>query len=167
MPKEIKTLEDTLREKFKTGYDPVNVKVKMKAMNEENLEVSIEGVSYSIVDNAVSEIAKKSAAVPAEPEAEKTPELPEDPAHPVNGGSVTPPDGMDQTAPVSFDERAQAVMAAYGAATLKPINEDTAKTYGDLVYAATHENGEVIATGTLEELELIIAQNAKAAQSAA
>lgn len=156
MPKEIKTLEDTLREKFKTGYDPVNVKVKMKAMNEENLEVSIEGIAFSIVDNSVVEIVKKSAAVPAE----TAPAAGEDSTPPAP--DTAPP---SEGSPISFEERAQAVMAAYGAAVLKPINEDTAKTYGDLVYAATHESGEVIATGTLEELELLIKQNAQAAKS--
>jgi hypothetical protein len=158
------TLEETLRDKFKTGYDPVNVKVKMKAMNEENLEVSIEGIAYSIVDNTVSAIEKKSV-VPAE--AETTPELPEDPAHPVNGGSVANPAEGAETNPVSFEERAQALLAAYGAVTLKPINEDTAEMYGDLQYAVIHENGSALATGTLEDLELIIEQNKLAQESAA
>lgn len=48
-----KTIEQTLRDKFATGYDPVQLAVSARAINEENLEVTIEGISYSVRGDAI------------------------------------------------------------------------------------------------------------------
>lgn len=48
-----KTTEDTLRDLFKTGYDPVKVDVHARGINEDNLEVSIAGHKYSVKGNQI------------------------------------------------------------------------------------------------------------------
>jgi len=57
-----KTLEATLREKIATGYDPVTLNVGVRSVNEENLEVLIEGVKFSVNGNTVTQIYNKKDA---------------------------------------------------------------------------------------------------------
>lgn len=93
-----KTLEETIREKFATGYDPIKLDVHARAINEANIEVKIAGHTYSVVDNNISLIEKKSAEFvgPQQP----AEEIPADPAHPVNGGDSGNP---EENAPVGND----------------------------------------------------------------
>lgn len=77
MKQQAKTLETTLREKIATGYDPVTLNVAVRAVNEENIEVSIEGQKYSVRGNTVSEVRGRGFQ-PASTETVGEDVLPED-----------------------------------------------------------------------------------------
>lgn len=66
-----KTLEAVIRDKLNTGYDPVTLTVGARGVNENNLEVEIEGIHYSVSGNELScldqEPASESSDTPAEP----------------------------------------------------------------------------------------------------
>lgn len=170
-----KTLEDVVRDKIATGYDPIKLQAKVKSNNEENVELIIEGQTYSIRGNAVTHVGKR-ASVEGGNAGEQ---VNTNPVGKSDGGDsdpvVSPPHSnpMQQNGetvgsnPLSFDDRKAELLRAYGAANLRPINEADATSYGDLIYSVDHENGESLATGTIEELESILNQNAKAAEAAA
>ena len=59
-----KTTEQTLRDLFATGYDPVKLEVYARGINESNLEVSIAGQKYSVKGNEISLIGAGKVAEP-------------------------------------------------------------------------------------------------------
>lgn len=65
-----KTLEAVIREKLNTGYDPITLTVGARGINENNLEVDIEGINYSVSGNELScldlEPASESSNTPAD-----------------------------------------------------------------------------------------------------
>ena len=66
------TLEETIREKLATGYDPVTLSVSAKGVNEANIEVDIEGISYSVVGNDVKQLGGETSASGDTPAEEAT-----------------------------------------------------------------------------------------------
>lgn len=88
-----KTTEDTLRDLFKTGYDPVKVDVHARGINEDNLEVSIAGHKYSVKGNQIICLDKSDR------HAEPVDALPEE------GNTNSPQSAaVEITEPASFDE---------------------------------------------------------------
>jgi len=106
MKQQAKTLETTLREKIATGYDPVTLNVAVRAVNEENIEVSIEGQKYSVRGNTVSEVhGRGQDHVPTEPVGEALPE---------DGNTNSPKSDPDDTGEIKGDEVAADVAGDEG-----------------------------------------------------
>lgn len=132
MKQQAKTLETTLREKIATGYDPVTLNVAVRAVNEENIEVSIEGQKYSVRGNTVSEVRGRGFQ-PASTETVGEDVLPED-------GNTNSP----KSDPADASDAAQA--------TSSPTTdgeEDDSCLLGSNVQPATFtlKNGTVITLG--------------------
>jgi len=49
-----KNLQDIINEKIQTGYDPVTLSVAATGVNENNIEILIEGIPYSVSGNKLS-----------------------------------------------------------------------------------------------------------------
>lgn len=170
-----KTLEDVVREKFATGYDPIKLQASLKQNNEENLVITIEGKTFSLRDNTLSLIEKKSHAAPTTgTDKEGPPAPPADPEHPVNQEPPAPTEnptaggaedqGSTAPAPSStpeLEERIQAVLRAHSAAEL--VTDGTADS-GETIYVVMLENGDTVGRGTIAELEAGL-QNKAAAES--
>lgn len=165
---EQKNLELIMREKFATGYDPIKLQVKMKSSNDENLEVSIEGIAYSVRNNHMVLIEKKgghlklTSVEPKTTEPSVTPETPE----PVAPGASEPTDSSSpasdaatpSTEPADHAERLQNVIAGFGGTETQPV---TTADNGETVLNVNDAEGNVLATGTLAELESSL-ENTKA-----
>jgi len=130
-----KTLETILRAKIATGYDPVMLSVHVRGVNENNLEVSIEGEAYTVIGNTVSHLGSKAVAeVAAEDVA--TDVMPTAEEGDADAGELT----------AELQNRLNNITAGYGAHTT---------VWSDVYdeYVVVDAAGEPLAQGSLEVLE--------------
>ena len=170
-----KTLEEIIREKLATGYDPVTLELKSSETNEENIVATIDGLPFSIRANTVSFVGKTPVLDEAEEDPNPTPAgldvgvppLPEDPNHPINEGGVENPapaetalTGHEDLDADGVEDELQAQIAAIlkdsGGVELKPVGTtDDALT----IFAVISSSGDEIIRGTIDELVSLIIQN--------
>lgn len=166
-----KTLEQTLRDKIATGYDPVQLSVAVRAVNEANVEVSIEGVKYSVTGNDVSHIvsrkdtpaaetpeqAASNAAVPTAEEGNaNSPQTEPATADAGVEGSGAAGAGDDTVKQPITQERLDAIKTGYAAFTIEH-NGDAESS----VWNVLNEQGGIIAAGSIEELEGFLAEQSQ------
>lgn len=145
-----KTLEDIIREKFNTGYDPVTLSVKAKSINEENLEVLIEGIRYNVKGNHVESFenltpSQQQEAVQAAKAAQR--------------GHVPPADldvgtAGQQSIPVELttEQRVERLAATPGIVRVDRVGTDD---QGNAVFAIYNAQDSSFA-GTVEQVEQLL-----------
>ena len=152
-----KDLFELIKDKLATGYDPVTVNVSARAINEENLEVTIEGKGpYSIKGNTISYIGGQAARAGAEEAPTNTPAR-------EGAGEQVVADQSGEQAPVSEEEKQHQYRVANAAAVIGATNVTPTDTTG--TYNWLNSNNEVIFTGTVEDVEGAISANSNSSQT--
>lgn len=156
-------LEDIVRDKFATGYDPITLNVSARAMNENNVEVFIEGKLYSISGNNVVYVDKKGKVVVAEAATAGEPQtgLQEPVEVAASLGASSDAKELTELMPI------KSIMEAYGATQYGPA---ATAGNGDTIFELYNDAGSVLATGTWPELDAFVrtaAQNQAAAEAVA
>lgn len=163
MKQQAKTLETTLREKIATGYDPVTLNVAVRAVNEENVEVAIEGVKYSVRGNVVSEFrTRDSAPVEPTPEEGNTNSPKSEPVVASDAAPVTSSPTTDGENPASEDDDICLLGSSVQPAIFK-LRDGTELQLGEIVRRAFVASGletarewNQLATDQPEETERLI-----------
>ncbi len=142
------TLEQVIREKLATGYDPVQLAVSARGINEENIEVTIEGFPFSIKGNEVSTLGRpaRGGATEIEPagdagEGEATGDT-------VVSDESTEPDAVTESSDQLRINQLLEIPGVAGYAEVAPL-----ETGGEKRYALVDSLNQQLAVGTLDELE--------------
>lgn len=153
----MKTLENIMREKFATGFDPVTLRVSPRGLNEESIEVVIEELKYIVKGNDLSYIGgvKRGYGEYVHsvggfvddthqnvlPEDGNTVAAIEDPVDP------TPPDHDVSSQPL------EKILNFFAGEELRSVSTtDQGETFFNVLDAA----GDVVAEGTFHELLAIV-----------
>lgn len=146
------TVEEMLRTKAATGYDPVQVMVGIRGVNENDVVIAIAGARYSVKGNHVV-LLEDGAAPVAEPTAEEgnTNSPQSEPAADAGNAEAGAAGGGEGALTEELQNRLDGVALKLGAQEVLFDHESEAGT----VYKAVDVAGEVVATGTLAELEAL------------
>lgn len=150
------TLEQVIREKLSTGYDPIQLAVSARSINEENVEVTIEGFPFSVKGNDVSTLGRpaRGGATEIEPAAD-TVEGEGEGAGVVSSESTEPapltPYGEAKARQDDIQARINELLEVEGVAGYQEIAP--LESGGELRYSLVDSYGHQLALGTLDELE--------------
>lgn len=157
-----KTIEEKLRDKFATGYDPVELKVSAKGINDENLEVTIEGQPYSVKGNTVSFLGAAESDAPAG-ESQGAGLVSGEPTGLTSGDAQSPNiENPEPSTPAPTDEISARLVAAadyFGASTYKPDGTQTIDDQEVANFNFLDSDDRVIFQGTLAQAEQAIADH--------
>lgn len=141
------TLEQVIREKLSTGYDPIQLAVSARSINEENVEVTIEGFPFSVKGNDVSTLGRPAheGATEIEPAADTA-----------EGEGSGPNLVSTEPAPLTpygedIQTRINELLEVEGVAGYQEIAP--LESGGELRYSLVDSHGQQLALGTLDELE--------------